>query len=322
MANKKTVTASNIADAKTALGSNEVVNVGGGKFSTPQDVATGNTQTFQIGNNPVTSEQYNAYKKGDNTNIPNVLYSNDPSQITRLQQQNFIANQNAQAQAVVQAQQDAQATQVNQEALNTLNDFPATFQDNISLSGNNAPLQNNLYNDKLANTGEGALGQATILGAGLVGAKGGALAGATIPGLGETGIGETGGAVVGFLGGTLTKMTFSKKQDVKNAKQLFSSAKENMGKIITRMNQDPTYTAEQAVYDFNEQVYDIELADNKLKEETSTDFSRLLFGAQEERIKVEKWKENIPSAREALRQAIIRPDKTKSVSYADLTALA
>lgn len=190
---------------------------------------------------------------------------------------------------------------------------------NSDFAANLAAIKaSNIPGDKLAGQGEGLVGTAQEAGAGFGGALAGAGTGAaigSIAGPPGTIIGGGVGAVIGGASAVTTKMSFSKKQEVKNANTLYKNAKSNMGKIITAVNKG-SITPEDAIIQFNQQKEDIALAKRHLKMETQSSLDRFLSGGMEELIALESWEAyNIPVAEQGLRNAILNPNPNISVSF-------
>lgn len=133
-------------------------------------------------------------------------------------------------------------------------------------------------------SGLASAGKAAITGAG-TGAAAGAAIGSVVPVLGTAAGGVLGGVLggaAGFIGG----LTSSKRQLVKEAKNLASESDQNFNKILSYVkNGGDPLIARKA---WNQQKADILYAERILKDETSNDLKRFLSGGSDELTDVRK----------------------------------
>ena len=159
--------------------------------------------------------------------------------------------------------------------------------------------------------GEGIVGQAATLGGGIVGglagAKYGAAAGTFIaPGLG-TAIGAAAGGLGGFVGGAFTKISYSKRQDVKQANKVYLTSKSNINWIINQVNAGKLDSIT-AVQMFNDEKANIYSAEKNLKQDTDSNLDRFLSGGADEQASVESYIRLLPEVENMLRIAMIKPN--------------
>jgi len=126
--------------------------------------------------------------------------------------------------------------------------------------------------------GSGMIGQAVTggaaVGGGIIGAKYGAGLGTLVaPGVG-TAIGAGVGGAVGAVGGAFSKISLQKRQDVKEAYVVYTTAKSNVDWILNQVNSGQM-SASQAVEMYNDELANLYSAEKNLKEELAqilTDF--------------------------------------------------
>lgn len=164
--------------------------------------------------------------------------------------------------------------------------------------------------------GEGLVGQAVTgagaIGGGIVGAKFGAAVGTAIaPGIG-TAIGGVAGGVAGAIGGAFTKISYQKKQDVKQAKIVASEAYSNLAWIINQVNNKGMSPSE-AVRLWDDNIANLRAAERHLKKETSSDLKRFLSGGSDELAKVQADIQRLGFMRAQLENAILMPDPSKVI---------
>ena len=137
-------------------------------------------------------------------------------------------------------------------------------------------------------------------GAPIAGAAGALAAGAVTIGTGGLAIG---GAVLGGL----VKIGAEKRQDVKQAISLYTTAKSNLNYIQNQVNQgliDPQ-TATDA---WNEELMNIRIAEANLKRLTQGNVNKFLANAQDDLNKVEGFQRTIGQRNRVFQNALINPD--------------
>lgn len=120
-------------------------------------------------------------------------------------------------------------------------------------------------------------------------------------------IGVTAGAV-GFAGTILAKVTIDQRENVQEAKAVWKQSEGNMNVIINRLKTDVTYTPEQAVKDWSEELYNIEVAEINLNNTIRTPIKKSLSGGGPENIEFNLWKEGVfPSLQSDFNRAFLQP---------------
>lgn len=163
---------------------------------------------------------------------------------------------------------------------------------------------------------EGLIGVGATAAGGIGGAIGGAGAGAAlgsvIPGIGTT-IGGIAGGIIGGTGGTLTKISLSQKQDVKQAFKTFKGAKGNFAWIINKVNSGEITSVNQAVQMWDEELANFLAAERGMKELTSNDLNRFLSGGTDEMREIEAYKRRLPELQQELITALMNPNPNKII---------
>jgi polyhydroxyalkanoate synthesis regulator phasin len=156
-----------------------------------------------------------------------------------------------------------------------------------------------------------------IIAAGLGGAltlgTGGAIVGSAVPIFGNV-AGAVVGGIAGFVGGAFTKLTLSKRSDVKTAFKTYKTAKSNMAWIINQVNAGKM-SSYQALEMFDNELAYYRSAERNIKEDTSSNLDRFLSGGDDELVDVESFNRRIPSLQTELALAIMNPDPTKVIMY-------
>ena len=139
-------------------------------------------------------------------------------------------------------------------------------------------------NNAFENVGTGGAALAGAIG----GAKFGAAAGTAIaPGLG-TAVGGIIGGVGGAIGGAYVKLGYQKKQDIKEANKLFTTAKTNKQEILNMVNAG-MLSEGQARALWSEEKENIYISRNYLKKQTSSDLANFLGNPGDDLIAVESY---------------------------------
>jgi len=150
----------------------------------------------------------------------------------------------------------------------------------------------------------GALAGGALSGAGAgaaVGAMTGPLAPAAIPAFAAV------GALIGAVSAKYGKISYQKRQDVKEAYTVFNQAKSNMGWIINEANAgrlDPVTAGNM----WNEELANLNASERHLKEETKNSFQRFLSNGSDELAKIESFKRRLPILSNYMQQAILTPN--------------
>lgn len=169
-------------------------------------------------------------------------------------------------------------------------------------------------------SGEGVAGGIAAGAAGLTGALGGvgtaagigAALGSTVPVAGTIA-----GAVVGAVIGAYTKISISKKQDVKEAFTNYNAAKSNLDWIINNVN-NGVLSPQQAVELWDDNLATIYAAQRALKKETSTSLKRFLSGGSDEMAKIDAYVQRLPFNQALLVQALQTPNPSKIIQSLDI----
>ena len=164
--------------------------------------------------------------------------------------------------------------------------------------------------DKEILSGEGVAGVGQVAAGGVAGALAGAGTGAAIgsviPGVG-TAVGGVVGGVLGATGGGFAKISISKRQDVKAAYAVSTTAESNMIWIINQVNSgkmDPL-TARTM---WDDEMGNFAAAERNLKKDTKTGLNRFLSGGVDEMEKADGFRRRIPYYKQALEQAFLYPN--------------
>lgn len=214
---------------------------------------------------------------------------------------------------------------LNEQALNKqiqaeqLNQQPVS-QQAIDASRNLGSLNQEQQNKDVVQ-GEGIVGAGATAGSGVAGLIGGGLAGAGAASAIGAGIGAIGGpvspltvpigaavgAVAGFTGAVFTKISLSKKQDVKQAYAVYTGTKSNMAYIINQVNQGKL-SAVDAANMWDEELANFYSAERNIKQDTDTNLDRFLSQGADEAGKIEAFKRRLPYLQEQLRMAMLKPN--------------
>ena len=179
--------------------------------------------------------------------------------------------------------------------------------------------------------GEGLPATLEAAGGGIAGALGGAGTGAAIgagigsiiPGVG-TAVGALGGGIIGGIaggiGGVFTKVSYDKRQDVKQAYAVFTTSKSNMSWIINEVNAG-RMSAAQAALMWDEELANFSSAERNLKKDTKTNLNRFLSGGADEASKLEAFRRRLPYLQMQLELAILNPDPGKIINLQEQTSV-
>lgn len=189
------------------------------------------------------------------------------------------ANQSRQRQAVRQSVATSNAQSSQLEAQQMLQQQLSQTQTLTAQPTATEPGQPNLFN-------EVATG-ATAFGGALAGGKAG-LAGGAVLGPAGALIGGIAGAIIGGVGASYVKLSFQKRQDVKEGKNIFSTAKTNRDNILNMVNAN-LMTEGQARKLWAEEKANIALAHTYLKSQTQNDLNNFLGSPGDELRTVEAY---------------------------------
>lgn len=137
--------------------------------------------------------------------------------------------------------------------------------------------------EKTQALGAGVIGAATGGGAAAVGAKLGAAGGSIVPVLGTAA-----GALIGAIGGYYGKISYDKRQDVKQANKVGNIANTNFGQIIDAVNAG-LIPNDIALRRWQENRIALYAARANLKRETDTDLNRFLSNGADELARIEDF---------------------------------
>ena len=111
------------------------------------------------------------------------------------------------------------------------------------------------------------------------------------------------------VGTFITKITTEQRQNVKEANAIFSQSQQNMVAIINRLNADPNYSPEQAIRDWNDELYNLEIAGINLRKLTQEPTRKILSGGGDEMIRYNLWKSGeFPSIQAKFNNAFLAPN--------------
>lgn len=262
----------------------------------PQEQKATGTQKgetgFQIGNEKVTEEEYNAIKGslGFRTNAGGQMTERAAQVIAQqpATKEEQIAKQRAEefAGAISEIGNVKAPEQSPQNSVNVARDV-------LGVAGLTNPATAVFGVQALANQLVGPNGLTST------GATAGALAGGvlgSVPGFGKA------GAII--AGSSIS----SARQGVKEATTSWSASKSAMSDVIKRLNIDPTYSPDQAVEDFNNLLGVIYKAEADLKA-SSASLNNFISKSGDEAIKLATWKAYaLPNLETQLANAIMAPN--------------
>lgn len=145
----------------------------------------------------------------------------------------------------------------------------------------------------------------------------GAIAGAAAGTAIAPGVGTVIGAGIGALGGAFTKISFEKRQDVKQAVEVYKGAKGNMAWIINEVNAG-RMSGEQATELFDEELANYYAAERNIKDLNRNNLQKFLSNGGEEARRIEAFGRRIPTIQRNLQLAILAPNpNAPRASYQD-----
>lgn len=106
------------------------------------------------------------------------------------------------------------------------------------------------------------------------------------------GIGTTVGAVVASVSVVIGKISLENRENVGRAFQNYTDARKNLARIVWKANHDPTYSVEQAMADWRDQLEVIDLAEANLKFETRNSFASYLSGGRNKLQQIQNFKDD------------------------------
>ena len=111
------------------------------------------------------------------------------------------------------------------------------------------------------------------------------------------------------VGTFISKITLEQRQNVKEANTIFGQSQQNMVAIINRLNADPNYSPEQALRDWNNELYNMEVAGINLRKLTEEPTRKILSGGGDEIIRYNLWRTGeFPSLQAKFTTAFMNPN--------------
>jgi len=111
------------------------------------------------------------------------------------------------------------------------------------------------------------------------------------------------------IGTFISKITVEQRQNVKEANAIFQQTQQNMLAIINRLNGDMNYSPEQAIRDWNEELYNLEIAGINLRKLSNSATRKALSGGGDEMIRYNLWKSGeFPSMQAKFNNAFLVPN--------------